>query len=70
MKFIFREVVDNLGELGQVVDVKPGFARNYLLPQGLAFVASAGNMKKLEEEQVCVEECVRCDLNEVKRCAS
>ena len=43
MKLILRKTVDRLGGQGDVVDVKAGYARNYLIPQGLAFLANAGN---------------------------
>lgn len=48
MKLILRADVENLGNLGDVVTVKPGYGRNFLLPQGLAMVASEANMKAFE----------------------
>lgn len=48
MKLILREDVDKLGARGQVVDVSPGYARNFLLPRKLAIEASEPNMKQLE----------------------
>ena len=51
MKVILKESLPNLGEPGTVVDVKPGYARNYLLPQGLAYEASQANIERLEAEQ-------------------
>lgn len=51
MKVILRADVENLGSLGDVVNVKPGYGRNYLLPQGLAMIASPGNMKMFEHER-------------------
>lgn len=50
MKLILRADVDNLGRLGEIVNVKPGFGRNYLLPQGLAMVATESNLKQFELE--------------------
>jgi large subunit ribosomal protein L9 len=43
--------VDDLGRAGDLVEVKPGFARNYLIPQGFAYAASEGNVRRLQEEQ-------------------
>lgn len=51
MKVILRADVENLGKLGEVVNVKPGYGRNYLLPQGLAMAASPGNLKVFELER-------------------
>jgi large subunit ribosomal protein L9 len=70
MKLILRKVVDNLGEPGDIVDVKPGYGRNFLIPQGLAYEASAGNVRRLEEEKVQAEERARRDYLEAKRRAA
>ncbi len=51
MKLILRADVENLGRLGDVVEVKPGFGRNFLLPQGLAMLASDANLKAFELER-------------------
>jgi len=48
VKVILLEPLENLGDVGQVVDVKPGYARNYLLPRGLAVLATESNLKALE----------------------
>ncbi|GEM85742.1 50S ribosomal protein L9 [Meiothermus granaticius] len=48
MKVILLEPLENLGDVGAVVNVKPGYARNYLLPRGFATVASESNLKTLE----------------------
>jgi len=48
MKVILREDVENLGKGGQVVEVKPGYGRNYLIPRGLAAIATNKNVKELE----------------------
>ena len=45
MKVILREDVPHLGDSGTVVNVKPGYARNYLIPQGLAAQATSRNIK-------------------------
>lgn len=51
MKLILRADVENLGSLGDVVEVKPGYGRNFLLPQGMAMVASPANLKVFEQER-------------------
>ena len=50
MKVILRQDVEKLGDQGDIIDVKVGHARNFLLPQGLAYPATPGSLKKLEEE--------------------
>jgi large subunit ribosomal protein L9 len=51
VKLILREAVPNLGEAGDLVAVRPGFARNYLLPQGKAILATEGNVRELEHKK-------------------
>ncbi len=51
MHVILREEVPTLGTIGDVVKVKPGYARNYLLPRGLAIEASGRNLKELEHQK-------------------
>jgi large subunit ribosomal protein L9 len=51
MKVILRSDVENLGRLGDIVDVKAGYGRNYLLPQGHAMPATAANLKIFELER-------------------
>jgi ribosomal protein L9 len=51
MQVILREEVPNLGTIGDVVKVKPGYARNYLLPRGLAIEASGRNLKEVEHQK-------------------
>ena len=51
MQVILRDDLDNLGKSGEVVNVKPGYARNYLLPRGLAIKATAGDIKRVEHEK-------------------
>ena len=48
MKVILQENLDNLGQIGDIVKVAPGYARNYLLPKGLAIEATVKNAKALE----------------------
>lgn len=70
MKVILRGEMSNLGAAGDVVDVKPGYARNYLIPQGLAYLASPANVRRLEEERRRAEERARRDYLEASRRAS
>jgi large subunit ribosomal protein L9 len=51
MEVILRETIDNLGRAGQVVKVADGYARNYLLPKKLAYLATPGNLKVIEAER-------------------
>jgi large subunit ribosomal protein L9 len=51
MKIILRRDHEKLGSVGALVDVKDGFARNYLIPKGIAYAATDGNMRALEEEK-------------------
>ena len=51
MEVILREDVQNLGTVGDIVKVKPGFARNYLLPRGLAVIADHRNVHVLEHQK-------------------
>lgn len=51
MKVILNDHVDHLGERGDVVTVKPGYARNYLLPKGLAYLETTGNRRRFDQEQ-------------------
>lgn len=55
MKVILLERVEKLGNLGEEVNVKPGFARNYLLPQGKALRATADNVAYFEKERKAIE---------------
>jgi large subunit ribosomal protein L9 len=51
MKVVLTQDVPKLGEIGTIQDVKDGFARNYLIPQGLARIATPGMIKQVEERQ-------------------
>lgn len=55
MQVILLERVAKLGQMGDVVDVKPGYARNFLLPQGKALTASAGNVASFEAQKAQLE---------------
>lgn len=51
MEVILRQAVENLGKPGEVVKVSNGYARNYLLPHGVAFAATPGNLKRIQHER-------------------
>lgn len=55
MKIILRESVENLGTVGDVVVVKDGYARNYLVPRGLAILADPRNVKAVEHQRKALE---------------
>ncbi|MDP1678482.1 MAG: 50S ribosomal protein L9 [Bacteroidota bacterium] len=52
MKVILRQNYSQLGNIGDVVEVKNGFARNFLIPRSIAFRATEGNLKALEQEKI------------------
>lgn len=51
MKVILREDVKSKGKAGEIIEVKPGFARNYLIPQDLAYPATEAKIKVYEQEK-------------------
>ncbi len=51
MKIILKEDISNLGYKDDIVEVKDGYGRNYLIPQGKAIIANPSNLKQLEENQ-------------------
>ena len=55
MKLILREDVENLGKGGELVEVKPGYGRNYLLPRGLAVTANTKNVRELDHQKKIAE---------------
>jgi large subunit ribosomal protein L9 len=56
MQVILREDISNLGRTGEVVTVKDGYGRNYLIPRGLAVLATPRNVKRLDHEQRVIEQ--------------
>jgi large subunit ribosomal protein L9 len=52
MEVILRETIANVGHAGEIVKVKNGYARNFLLPKGLAYAATAANRRRVEAEAV------------------
>ena len=55
MELILKETIDSLGREGDVVKVKPGYARNYLLPQGKAVQATRDNIAALEQNKAEIQ---------------
>jgi large subunit ribosomal protein L9 len=55
MEVILRQAIEKLGHTGDIVRVSAGYARNYLLPHGLAYPATPGNRKRLEQERARLE---------------
>lgn len=70
VKVILREDVAKLGDAGEIVAVKPGYARNYLLPQDLAYEATEASIRRLEQERERAEQQARRDFLEARRRAS
>ncbi len=55
MEVILREAVEKLGHPGDIVKVSAGYARNFLLPRGIAYEATPGNKKRIEQEKARLE---------------
>jgi large subunit ribosomal protein L9 len=70
IEVILREDVKSLGKAGALVRVKPGYARNFLLPRGLAYEASEGNKKRIAAEQKARETKLTSERAEAQRVAA
>ena len=55
MRVILMEDIHHTGKRGEVIEVKPGYARNYLMPNGLALEATPGNLKYFEQQKRKIE---------------
>lgn len=55
MEIILRQAIDDLGKPGDVVSVRAGYARNFLLPRGFAYEATPGNLKRIAQERSRLE---------------
>ena len=66
MNVILLENVENLGGIGDLVSVKAGFGRNFLLPQGKAALATAGNMKNIEARRADLEKAAAEELSKAQ----
>jgi large subunit ribosomal protein L9 len=67
MQIILQQDIDKLGHRGDVVTVKPGYARNYLLPRSLAIEATPGNMKALERIRTSLAKKTATELEAAKK---
>ena len=65
VQLILREEVYRLGEAGDLVSVKPGYARNFLLPQGKAMLATPGRVKELEHQKRVITEKLAKELSDL-----
>jgi large subunit ribosomal protein L9 len=70
MQIILKERLGKLGDAGDVVSVKPGYARNYLIPKGLAYAATPGNLTRIERERAQTEKRSAADLAEARQRAT
>jgi large subunit ribosomal protein L9 len=70
VKVILRQNIDTLGATGEIVSVKPGYARNYLLPRGFAYEASKANLRQLDQDRSRAEARAKRDYLEARRRAS
>ena len=66
MNVILLDNVENLGKIGDLVKVKPGYGRNFLLPQGKAALATPENIKEIEARRVELEKAAAKDLEAAK----
>ncbi len=66
VKVILREAVQGLGEIGDLVGVKVGYARNYLLPQGKALLATESNVRELDHHRRVVSEKAAREMKDLK----
>ncbi|MBA3657971.1 MAG: 50S ribosomal protein L9 [Gemmatimonadales bacterium] len=69
MEVILREDIQTLGRAGEMVRVKPGYARNYLLPRGLAYEATDGNKKRIAAETRARGSKLQAERTEAERIA-
>jgi large subunit ribosomal protein L9 len=70
LKVILRQDIEKLGAAGEIVAVKPGYARNFLLPRGYAYEATQANLRELETERTRAEARSKRDYLEARRRAA
>lgn len=66
MQVILRQRIEKLGDAGEVVDVKPGYGRNYLIPRGLAYEATQANVRRIEAERASIAKREAATLSEAR----
>ena len=69
MELILKETVDSLGREGDVVKVKPGYGRNYLLPRGKAVLATEANLELLEKNKTVIQERIEAEKGQAEKLA-
>lgn len=69
MKVILRKNTEGLGEIGKVVDVRDGYARNYLIPQKVAYPYAPGYLKMIENEKRAYQAKVNREINDAETLA-
>ena len=67
MKIFLRADIDRLGKLGEMVNVAPGYARNYLIPKKLAYLATSGNLKRIESEKRSAAQQAEHEVEEARK---
>jgi large subunit ribosomal protein L9 len=70
MQVILRDALENLGSAGEIVTVKPGYARNYLIPQGLAYEATDANIRRIDREKAKIQQRASEQLAGARQAAS
>jgi len=70
MKVILRKNFDQLGKVGEIVNVKDGYARNFLIPRGVAYHATQGNIRALEEEKKQIQKREAKELEDAQKLAA
>ena len=70
MEVILRQAVENVGRPGEIVKVSNGYARNYLIPRGLAYEATPGNRKRIEQEKARLESAENARRSEAQELAA
>ena len=70
MQVILRDALDKLGRAGDIVSVKPGYARNYLIPKGFAFEATDANIRRIEREKEKIEQRAAAQLSDARKRAA